>query len=264
MTTLSANIRFLLGASALVLATQAAAQVTFYEGEGYRGRAFTTSRPVGNFERYGFNDRASSAVVTRGRWEACEDAGFGGRCILLRPGSYESLAAMGMNNRVSSVRPADPRRNYEYEAPAPVAAPTYEYRRRPDERVFEAPVVSVRAVMGPPDRRCWVERQEVREPNAGGAILGGIIGGVLGHQVGSGRGNDAATVGGALAGAAIGSNAGGDRVGARDVRRCESTASGPPAYWDVTYNFRGTDHLIQMSAPPGRTILVNARGEPRQ
>ncbi len=263
MSTISAT-RFLLGASALVLATHAAAQITFYEGEGFRGRAFTTSRPIGNFERFGFNDRASSAVVDRGRWEACEDAGFGGRCILLRPGSYDSLAAMGMNNRISSVRPADPRRQYDNEAPAPVAAPTYEYRRRPEERVFEVPVTSVRAVVGPPERRCWVERQEVRDHNAGGAIAGAIIGGVLGHQVGSGRGNDAATVGGALAGAAIGSNAGGDRGYARDVQRCENVASGPPAYWDVTYRFRGEDHLIQMSAPPGRTILVNGRGEPRQ
>lgn len=50
----------------------------------------------------------------------------------------------------------------------------------------------------------------------------------------------------------------------RDVRRCETTASGPPAYWDVTYNFRGADHHIQMSAPPGKTIAVNGNGEPRQ
>ena len=262
--TTSGTTRFLLGASALVLATHAAAQITFYEGEGFRGRAFTTSRPLANFERYGFNDRASSVVVDRGRWEACEDPGFGGRCILLQRGSYDSLRAMGMNNRISSVRPADPRRQYENEPPPPLAEPAYEYRRRPDERVFEAPVVSVHAVVGPPDRRCWVERQEVREPNAGGAVAGAIIGGVLGHQVGRGRGNDAATVGGALAGAAIGSNAGPGGAYGRDVRRCENVASGPPAYWDVTYRFRGADHVIQMSSPPGRTVLVNGRGEPRQ
>ena len=58
MTTIPANTRFFLGAAALVLATQAAAQVTFYEGEGYRGRAFKASGPVANFERFGFNDRA--------------------------------------------------------------------------------------------------------------------------------------------------------------------------------------------------------------
>src|SRR5258708_23464747 len=83
--TTSGTTRFLLGASALVLATHAAAQITFYEGEGFRGRAFTTSRPIGNFERFGFNDRASSAVVHPGRSEAIEHPAFGGRCILPRP-----------------------------------------------------------------------------------------------------------------------------------------------------------------------------------
>ena len=81
-----------------------AAQVVFYEGEGFQGRSFTTGQQVGNFERFGFNDRASSAVVTGDRWEVCEDARFSGRCVVLRPGRYPSLAAMGLNNRVSSVR----------------------------------------------------------------------------------------------------------------------------------------------------------------
>jgi uncharacterized protein YcfJ len=37
-----------------------------------------------------------------------------------------------------------------------------------------------------------------------------------------------------------------------------------PAYYDVTYNFRGMEHHVQMAAPPGPTIIVNERGEPRQ
>src|SRR5258708_38069230 len=100
--TTSGTTRFLLGASALVLATHAAAQITFYEGDGFRGRAFTTSRPLATFERYGFNDRASSVVVDRGRWDACADPGFGGRCMLLQRGSYASRRSMGMNNRIHS------------------------------------------------------------------------------------------------------------------------------------------------------------------
>jgi uncharacterized protein YcfJ len=260
-----------LGAAALVLATQAVAQVTFYEGEGFRGRAFTTNQQVADFDRVGFNDRASSAVVDRGSWEVCEDARFGGRCVVLRPGSYDSLSGLGMAKRISSVRPADVRKRYDNEIAAPLAAPNYEYRQRPNERVFEAPVTAVHAVVGPPEQRCWVEREQVREPgrgepNVGGAILGGILGGVLGHQIGSGRGQDVATAGGAIAGAAIGANAGRDSGGAygRDVRRCETAASGPPEYWDVTYTFRGVEHHVQMSAPPGRTIAVNQQGEPRQ
>ena len=257
-------LRTALAVAGLAFATQAAAEIIFYENDGFHGRSFSATRSVGDFERYGFNDRASSVVVDRGRWEACEEARFQGKCVLLRPGSYDSLRVLGMNNRISSVRPADQRRRYEAEPEPAATAPTYEYRRRADERVFEAPVTSVRAVMGPPEQRCWVERQEVRGSDPGGAIAGAIIGGILGHQVGGGRGKDAATVGGAIAGAAIGSNVAGDSGYARDVRRCDTVGSGPPAYWDVTYNFRGADHRIQMSSPPGRTILVNNRGEPRQ
>ena len=151
------KLKAAMGAAALVLATQAAANITFYEGEGFRGRAFAASKQIGNFERFGFNDRASSVVVDGGRWEVCEAVRFGGRCVVLRRGSYASLEGMGMNNRISSARPVQEGRRNVIEAPAPLAAPTYEYRRRPTEQVFEAPVTSVRAVVGPPEQRCWMD-----------------------------------------------------------------------------------------------------------
>ena len=135
-----------LGVAALTLAGQAAAQVTFYEGEGFRGRAFSTGQQIRNFERSGYNDRASSVVVDRGRWEVCTDANFGGSCVVLRKGSYDNLDRLGLNNRISSVRPVN-RSRYDNEAPAPLPQPTYEYRRRPNERVYEAQVTNVRAVM---------------------------------------------------------------------------------------------------------------------
>jgi uncharacterized protein YcfJ len=266
-TSMNRQLKAALAVSALIVATHAAAQVTFYEGEGFRGRAFTTSNQVVDFGRIGFNDRASSVVVDSGRWEVCEDARFSGRCVMLRRGSYDSLRALGMDNMISSVRPADNRRQYDYQ-PEPVASADYQYRRRANERVFNAPVTSVHAVMGAANEHCWVERQQVSEPNrnVGGAIAGALIGGVLGHQVGGGSGKDLATVGGAVAGGVIGSNMGnnGSNYGERDVRRCETTTSGTPAYWDVTYNFRGLDHHLQMSAAPGTTIAVNGNGEPRQ
>ena len=96
--------------------------------------------------------------------------------------------------------------------------------------------------------------------------MGGILGGVLGHQVGSGRGNDAATAGGAVAGAALGYNVGRNDGGraTRDVQRCASApGQANPDYWDVTYTFRGQEHHMQMASPPGRTVSVNAKGEPR-
>ena len=254
------------GVALLAAAGQASAQVTFYEGQGFHGRAFTADHPIGNLARFGFNDRASSAVVDHGRWEVCDDAHFQGRCVVLRRGSYDSLRSMGLDNRISSVRPVS-RSAYEAEAPPPSPAPVYEYRQRPNERLFQAPVRDVHAVVGPPERRCWIERQQVGQapagPNVGGAIIGGVLGGILGHQIGGGSGRTAATIGGAVGGTALGANVG-QGPQTQDVRRCRTAPSGPPAYWDVTYDFRGVDHHVQMGAPPGPTITVNGAGEPRQ
>src|SRR6187455_2412397 len=141
----------LLGIAAVAFAAHASAQITFYEGEGFRGRTFAANGEVKNFQQTGFNDRASSVVVDRGRWEVCEDTRFAGRCVVLRRGSYDSLRQMGLDNRISSVRPVG-QGQAAYE-PEPIAAPTYEYRRRPQERLFEAPITSVRAVMGAPEQR---------------------------------------------------------------------------------------------------------------
>ena len=103
------------------------------------------------------------------------------------------------------------------------------------------------------------------EGGLAGKIGGAVLGGVLGHQIGGGGGRDLATAGGVVAGAVIGSNAGRDNGGyERNVQRCETTASGPPQYWDVSYDYRGTTHQVQMASEPGRTIAVNSRGEPRQ
>jgi uncharacterized protein YcfJ len=254
-----------------LLAGPASAQITFYEADGFRGRVFATDRAVADFARQGFNDRASSVVVDHGRWEACENANFSGRCVVLRAGSYDSLTGMGLNDRISSVRPVDEGRRYPNESPEPLPAPTYEYRRRPGERLHEVPVTSVRAVVGQSEKRCWIERDPVdarrrSEPNVGGAVVGALIGGVLGHQIGGGRGNQLATVGGAVAGGAIGAQVGRDRTeqGDLNVRRCEQVSDEKPEYWDVTYDFRGVEHRVQLAAPPGRTIEVDQHGDPRQ
>jgi uncharacterized protein YcfJ len=264
-------LRSALALAALFVSAQAAAQITFYERENFGGRSFSTEEQVGNFDRFGFNDRASSVVVERGRWEVCENARFGGRCVVLRPGQYASLSALGMNDRISSVRTVgrDARVEDSRYALAPVAA--YRYNRRDNEQLFQANVTSVHAVVGPPEQRCWVEHQQVTEDrsraNVPGAIAGAVVGGILGHQIGNGRGNDVATVGGAVAGAAVGANVGrdsGQQVRTQDVQRCETTASqARPEYWDVTYNFRGQEHRIQMTTQPGNTVTVNGQGEPR-
>ncbi|MEO6080168.1 MAG: beta/gamma crystallin family protein [Steroidobacteraceae bacterium] len=266
---MSSRTKILLGVFALFVSAQAIAEITLYEGEDFRGRAFTTNRESSDFKRSGFNNRASSVIVDNGRWEVCEDPGFRGRCVVLREGNYDSLQRMGLNNRLSSARRISnrDRDRYDSHSPEPLPAADYQFRRRPNERVYEARVTSVRAVMGRPEERCWVEREQVEtrgNANVAGGIIGGVIGGILGHQIGNGKG--VATAGGAVAGAAVGANVGrgrGDDYG-RDVRRCDTSVNDNPDYWDVRYEYRNVEHRVQMSAPPGRTIYVNRSGDPRQ
>ena len=254
--------------AAVSVASLASAQITFYESEDFRGRNFAANSWVSDFSRYGFNDRASSAIVHSGRWEVCVDIRFEGRCVVLSPGNYDSLRAMGMNHRISSVRPAGAAD--QRALPPPEGPQSYEYQRRPNERIREVPVTSAHAVVGAPEERCWMEREQVAstrsEPNVGGAVAGALIGGILGHQVGGGFGKDLATAGGAVAGGVIGSKVGrNDPVpSTREVRRCETTVNQNPAYWDVTYIFHGQPHHVQMRNDPGHTIAVNEIGEPRQ
>ena len=251
--------------AALGCAAQASAQVTLYENDGYTGRSLTSTKAVSNLDSNGFNDRASSAVVTRDRWEVCSDASFSGRCVVLRPGNYPSLSAMGLNDRVSSVRRIGGSARVEDSRYAPAPVVTKDYRRRSDERLYQANVVSVRAVVSTPERRCWVEREQLNDrgqANVPGALVGAVIGGILGHQIGGGTGRDIATVGGVVGGAAVGANVG--RHNGRDVERCSTSPSAAkPDYWDVTYDFRGKQHHVQMTSPPGSTVTVNRDGEPR-
>jgi hypothetical protein len=85
-------------------ASAASAQIVLYENDNFNGRSFRASNSVANLNDSGFNDRASSVNVRSGRWQLCGDAYFGGSCVTLGPGEYPSLRAMGMNDKVSSVR----------------------------------------------------------------------------------------------------------------------------------------------------------------
>jgi hypothetical protein len=227
-----------LAMAALAMTTHAAAQAVFYEHDGFTGRSFTTEKHVGDFARIGFNDRASSIVVLRDRWEVCEDAGFKGRCVVLRAGRYTSLSALGLNDRVSSARAVVKNARIEDNRYAPAPLPVYDNYRRHNEKVYEANVTSVRAVLGPPDRRCWIEQEHVSHGGRGDNAYGPLAGGVIGYQAGGGRN--------------------------QDVQKCvDVQTQNRPDHWDVTYDFRGQEHRIQMLAQPGKTITVNGKGEPR-
>lgn len=216
----------------LILGSQAMAQLVMYERDGFRGRSVVIDREVRNLDRRGLGDQASSIVVERGRWEVCTEPRFQGRCALLRQGNYPNLRAAGLDGTISSVRKASDRRRYDNE-PQAAAGDDYQYRRRGNERTSEVPVTSVRAIMGPPNQRCWVERQAAPAPVDPAAAL---IAGIMGYQVGAPR---------------------------QDVQRC-TTVQGTPHHYEVTYNYRGSPRTVEMAAPPpNNMVVVNQRGEPR-
>jgi uncharacterized protein YcfJ len=260
-------------ARAQARAGQVAPLITFYENDNYGGRSFSTRGELDSLQRSGFNDRASSVVVQGEGWEVCDAPGYGGRCTVLQPGSYPSLARRGLNDRISSVRTVGSSERITDDRYAPAPLPVYDSRRRDNERLYQATVSSVRAVVGKPEQRCWIEQQQVAQAKTNNAVPGGVggalLGGILGHQIGGGSGRDVATVLGALGGAVVGSQVGknyGNEPPAQTqgVKRCSTTpASTRPDYWDVTYSFRGREHRVQMANEPGATVTVNQAGEPR-
>ena len=260
--------------STIAAAAMASAQIIVFEHENFQGRNFTSQENLPDLRAFGFNDTASSVVVLGSKvWEICEDVNFAGKCTVLRPGNYPSFNAMGINDRASSLRavvvaPV----KIEPERYAPPAMPAYDTRpRRGENRLYEADVIAVRAVFGDPKQRCWVEAEQVVQTFAPdpSMLAGTVLGGVIGHQFGGGRGKDLATIGGAIAGAAVGANVAavngrpGQVVVTRNVKKCVNEQQTTPAYWDVTYVFRGREHHVQMLNQPGNHLTVNRLGEPR-
>ncbi len=243
---------------------QPSGDIVFYEHPGFHGRELDVSGEIDNFNQVGFNDRASSVMVLEGRWEVCEHADFGGRCMILRPGRYPDLGAMGMNDMISSVRRIHRDARVDDDRTAPPPQPVYDWRRRPQEFVETVPIESVHVVYAAPQmqQQCWVE-QTAAPANArtGGALVGGLIGGILGHQI---DGHREATVGGAVAGAVIGSQIARGAEQPQEVTRCNSVpVNQGPDHYDVSYWYHGVRHHVQTTQPPGPSIVVNGDGEPR-
>jgi len=104
---MNVTLKALLVSAGLIFAGQAAADIRLYQDDGFAGREWTADHAIDNFANSGFNDNASSVEVRGGPWQVCTDAYFQGRCVVLRPGNYPSLHALGLNDRISSIRPVD-------------------------------------------------------------------------------------------------------------------------------------------------------------
>lgn len=90
------------GAAGLV-PTAGAAEITLFEHPGFNGGQLTLRGYTPNIANTGFNDRASSVVVTSGRWEVCTDMDFKGYCATLTRGEYPELDRR-LSDRISSAR----------------------------------------------------------------------------------------------------------------------------------------------------------------
>jgi uncharacterized protein YcfJ len=262
------HLKTLVALAGLGLAAQSHAALTLFDRNAFDGRDVTLQERANNFERWGFNDAARSAVVDTERWEVCSDAHFEGHCLVLRPGRYPNLASMGMGNRISSARPLAWSENVDDMRYAPPPPEYHGWMRQPSERLTQVNIVDVHAVVGPPEQRCWVERQEYYSSNGQnvvpGAITGAVIGNIIGHSLGAG-GQTAGGFAGAAIGAEVGAANSPGVVTTRDIQHCHTVERNNVDYWDVMYMFNGQEHHVQMTAPPaGNTILVNERGEPRQ
>jgi len=138
------GMKALLLAAGMIFAGQGAAQITLYKDDGFQGNRVTADRTIDDFANSGFNDEASSVEVRGGSWQVCSDAHFEGRCVVLRPGNYPSLGSMGMNDRISSVRPVDQYgraheryyERYDRYADRPYDDPYYDQYRRRDEYYY--------------------------------------------------------------------------------------------------------------------------------
>ncbi|MFS8086432.1 MAG: beta/gamma crystallin-related protein, partial [Acidobacteriota bacterium] len=77
--------------------------IEMYARPDFRGSTIQLDRDAPDLAATGFNDRASSVVVTDGTWELCADADFGGTCRTYVPGRYPDLGYR-MARQVSSAR----------------------------------------------------------------------------------------------------------------------------------------------------------------
>ncbi len=79
------------------------AEITLYEHANFAGAELTLRGWTPSLESTGFNDRASSVVVTSGKWELCTDADFKGYCQTFTRGEYPVIDGR-LNDRISSAR----------------------------------------------------------------------------------------------------------------------------------------------------------------
>lgn len=91
-------------------------RAVLFDGVSFGGAPQPIVLETPNLGAQGFNNRASSIDVRAGEWQVCTDRNFSGRCEVLGPGRH-NLAAHGMDNLISSIRPVTQANKDMMEAP---------------------------------------------------------------------------------------------------------------------------------------------------
>jgi hypothetical protein len=78
------------------------ADAVLFEHSGFRGEALPLRYDIPDLTAFDFDDRASSIMVRRGRWEGCTEPRYRGQCW--RVSGDDGGFAPAANNRIRSVR----------------------------------------------------------------------------------------------------------------------------------------------------------------
>lgn len=76
--------------------------ILMFEDTGYQGRVYEVMGDMPDLGMVGFNDKASSIRIVRGKWEICEHANYQGRCSRLD--ADQAILPREWNDQISSIR----------------------------------------------------------------------------------------------------------------------------------------------------------------
>ena len=92
--------------------------IAFFADGNFGGPFLGFNEGEANLSKFRFNDTASSIMVNRGTWLVCEHADYRGQCELL-DASISDLGRIGLNDKITSFRRYDVRREGPWRRPVP-------------------------------------------------------------------------------------------------------------------------------------------------
>lgn len=125
-----------------------------------------------------------------------------------------------------------------------------------------AKVLNYSPIQGPPIARQVCGPVSVTRTSGGNpaaAVAGGLVGAAVGSRFGGGNGRVGTTIAGAIGGAMLGEALGSGPV-TNTQQQCDTVyEQGPPAGYQVTYDFKGRLLTTTTRVPPGEYLKVHSR-----